>query len=159
MFELDADATLYDLDDPRSIDHLTEPRPDSLYGVSKLFGEALGRYHVERNGLECVCLRIGTVLAGADPADGGDGSDGPWAGMEPARQRRLRATWLSHRDCADLVHRALVAPCRWAVVYGTSANHRRLWDLEHAREAIGYEPRDTAPAWLGEGPDRRGANP
>ena len=34
---------------------------------------------------------------------------------------------------------------RWAVVYGVSGNPRRFWDLEHARELLGWEPQDAAP--------------
>jgi len=33
-------------------------RPDSLYGVTKCFGESLSRYYFDRFGLETVCLRI-----------------------------------------------------------------------------------------------------
>ena len=36
------------------------PRPDTYYGVSKVFGEALGRLMVDRYGLEVACLRIGS---------------------------------------------------------------------------------------------------
>ncbi|MEM2876170.1 MAG: NAD(P)-dependent oxidoreductase, partial [Candidatus Bathyarchaeia archaeon] len=36
----------------------TPVRPDSLYGVSKVFGEALGRYYSDRFGLSVICLRI-----------------------------------------------------------------------------------------------------
>jgi len=31
-------------------------------------------------------------------------------------------------------------------VYGVSANPTRFWDLEHARELLGWEPQDAAPA-------------
>src|SRR5690625_1658252 len=34
-------------------------RPDTLYGVSKVFGEGLGRLYADKWGLEVVCLRIG----------------------------------------------------------------------------------------------------
>ena len=34
-------------------------RPDGLYGVSKVFGEALARMYCDRFGLEAICLRIG----------------------------------------------------------------------------------------------------
>src|SRR3546814_12638886 len=37
-----------------------EPRPDSRYAVSKVFGEALGRLFADKYGLEVVCLRIGS---------------------------------------------------------------------------------------------------
>jgi NAD+ dependent glucose-6-phosphate dehydrogenase len=58
----------------------------------------------------------------------------------------MRSVWLSRRDCASLIGRCLeVEDVRWALVYGVSANPRRFWDLEHARELLGWEPQDAAP--------------
>ncbi|MDQ6860085.1 MAG: hypothetical protein M3032_02885 [Verrucomicrobiota bacterium] len=38
----------------------TDPvNPGDLYGVSKCFGEALGRYFAEKEGLSVIALRIG----------------------------------------------------------------------------------------------------
>ena len=37
------------------------PRPTTVYGCSKLFGEALGRYHADLAGLGVACLRMGAV--------------------------------------------------------------------------------------------------
>ena len=48
-------------------DASVEVRPDSLYGVSKVFGEALGRYYSERYGMRVICVRIGSVLQDDDP--------------------------------------------------------------------------------------------
>ena len=42
-------------------------RADSLYGVSKAFGETLGRYYSDRHGMRVVCLRIGSVVRDDDP--------------------------------------------------------------------------------------------
>ena len=36
-------------------------RPDSRYGVSKAFGEALGSLYADKHGLRVTCLRIGNV--------------------------------------------------------------------------------------------------
>ena len=36
-------------------------RPDSRYGVSKAFGEALGAFYADKHGLRVTCLRIGNV--------------------------------------------------------------------------------------------------
>jgi uronate dehydrogenase len=100
-------------------------RPDTLYGVSKAFGEALARYYVDRYDLQIACLRIGTCAE--TPAD-----------------YRARATWLSPDDCARLVQAALTAPdLTYATVWGISANTRRWWTLD-AGQAIGYEPLDDA---------------
>jgi uronate dehydrogenase len=101
------------------------PRPDTLYGVSKAFGEALGRYYVDRYGFEVACLRIGTC----QPRPG---------------DRRGLSTWLSFDDCARLVDATLRAPSlTFAVVWGVSANTRRTWSLDAGR-ALGYEPVDDA---------------
>ncbi len=153
MFEAASGPSLYRLNDPRTIDHRDEIRPDSLYGTSKAFGEALGRYYAERYDMSVVCLRIGSVLPDDDPGGPSVAEGGGWFGLSVAdRYRRLRATWLSHCDCGRLVASALDAEVRWAVVFGTSANPRRIWDLAHARDAIGYEPQDSAPEWLGDRP-------
>jgi NAD+ dependent glucose-6-phosphate dehydrogenase len=37
-------------------------RPDSLYGATKAFGEALGRYYSDNFGMSVLCLRFGWVL-------------------------------------------------------------------------------------------------
>ncbi len=144
MYELDGAPDLYRADDGRLVDHTAELRPDSLYGVSKVYGEALGRLYVERHGLRVFCLRIGTVLAGDDPASGPAPA---LLGLSPEEGAwRMQATWLSQRDCCSLIARCLeVEDVSWAVVYGVSANPRRFWDLEHAHELLGWEPEDAAP--------------
>ena len=126
MFEVDSGPSLYRLNDRRMIDHREEVRPDSLYGTSKVFGEALGRYYAEHHDMSVVCLRIGSVLPDDDP-DGPSVAEGSgWLGLSVAdRYRRLRATWLSQRDCGRLVASALDAEVGWAVVFGTSANPRQ----------------------------------
>src|SRR5882724_10620319 len=42
------------------IDHTAQPRPDSRYGLSKAFGEALGHLYADKHGLSVISLRIGT---------------------------------------------------------------------------------------------------
>jgi len=104
------------------------PRPDTLYGVSKVFGEALGRYYADRYGLRVACLRIGTFAP--RPPD-----------------RRALADWLSPGDCARLVDACLRSPqLDYAVVWGVSANARRGWSLDEAL-ALGYRPEDDAEAY------------
>jgi uronate dehydrogenase len=101
------------------------PRPDTYYGVSKVFGEALGRLMVDRYGLEVVCLRIGS-----------------WK-QYPTSVREL-STWISPADGVRLLAAALTAPgVGFAVVYGISANTRAWWDLAPAR-ALGYLSVDDA---------------
>lgn len=144
MYELDGAPKLYDLDDERRYDHTAEIRPDSLYGVSKAYGEALGRFYAERHGLRVFCLRIGAVRATDDPTVP---SENPLLDLDAdGRRNRMRAVWLSRRDCAELIARCLdVDDVSWAVVYGVSGNPRRFWDLTHARDLLGWEPQDAAP--------------
>ncbi len=99
------------------------PRPDTLYGVSKAFGEALGRYYVDRYGFRVANLRIGTCTA------------------RPANRRAL-ATWLSPDDLTRLVDACLrKADLRYETVWGVSANAQRWWALDGA---LGYHPEDDA---------------
>jgi NAD+ dependent glucose-6-phosphate dehydrogenase len=146
MYELDGAPALYDPDDDRSYDHNAEIRPDSLYGVAKAYGEALGRMYMERYGLCVFCLRIGAVRANDDPT--APTHPNPLIDLDAeGRRNRLRSVWLSQRDCAELIASCLeVEDVSWAVVYGVSGNARRFWDLDHARELLGWEPQDSAPA-------------
>lgn len=101
----------------------TPPRPDTLYGVSKVFGEALGRYYCDRYGFTVACLRIGTF------------------GDRPHDHRAL-ATWLAPEDCAQLVDRCLRSPeLGYAVIWGVSANSERWWSLANP---VGYRPSSDA---------------
>jgi len=100
-------------------------RPDSRYGVSKVFGEAVGRLYADKHGMSVACLRIGSFRA------------------EPADKRQL-TTWLSHGDMVELARSAIEAPeYHFVVVYGISANTRARWDSPDAAK-IGYAPRDNA---------------
>lgn len=104
-----------------------EDRPDSLYGLSKAFGEQLGRYYSEKHGISTICLRIGTFRE----AD------------RPLEERHL-ATWISHRDLSNLVKRSLEAKVDFGIYYGVSDNERRIWDISNAEEELGYVPKDSA---------------
>ena len=112
----------------KQIDHRVPVRPDSDYGVSKVFGEATGRYYNEHFGLEVACLRIGTV----NPQNSPEGSI------------RSMATWLSHRDLTQLVRLCLTQPLDYEIFYGVSDNTWRFWDTDHANKTIGYAPVDNA---------------
>lgn len=106
-------------------------RPDSYYGASKAFGEDLARYYVDAHDMAIFCLRIGSFQP--DEAVQNRGSD------------RILSTWLSHRDCVQLVWRCIEAEgARYGIFYGISGNQRAYWALKNARELVGYEPADDA---------------
>jgi nucleoside-diphosphate-sugar epimerase len=146
MYEIDGAPELYRPGHGRMYDEHVDPRPDSLYGVSKVFGEAMGRYYVDRRGLRVICLRIGAVGEVDDP-DAPLGVEAvPSATPTPElRRARHEAIWLSHRDCVSLFAAALEADnVDWAVVYGVSDNAARFWSLESAERLLGWRPQDGA---------------
>jgi uronate dehydrogenase len=103
------------------------PRPDTRYGVSKVFGEALSRLYADKYGLSVACLRIGSFRTPDRPSD--------------ARQLM---TWISHRDMVSLVRRCIDHPSyHYVTVYGVSNNRRNRWDNSNAT-FLGYRPEDDA---------------
>lgn len=105
------------------------PRPDSLYGATKVFGEALGSLYADKFGLEVVALRIGSFAE------------------EPPVDSPSLPMWISHGDMARLVWAALTAPeVRFEIVYGVSRTGAAWWDNAEAARRIGYEPRDRVDA-------------
>lgn len=146
-FETENVPSIWDIDDPRQIDEEAEIQPDSLYGVSKVYGEGLARYYVDHHGMKAICLRIGGCRSPEDPSH-------PRNLWKPERddepdireqRRRMRAVWLSERDCVQLIEKSLEVDQDWVLCYGISDNPRKIWSIDHAREALGYDPQDSAP--------------
>jgi len=111
----------------------TPPRPDSLYGVSKAFGEVLARFYVDNYGMSIICLRIGS-FRGKDPPCSLSG--------------RVLSTWISNRDMAQLVELSLEADLPFGIFYGVSGNRRRYWNISNAQELLGYSPLDDAERYV-----------
>jgi uronate dehydrogenase len=101
------------------------PRPDSLYGVSKAFGEDLSRFYYDRYGIETACVRIGSSFP--EPKD-----------------RRMLATWLSFDDLHRLITACLTTPVLGhSIIFGMSNNAVTWWDNSQANH-IGYKPQDSS---------------
>ncbi len=111
------------------VTHLSPVRPAALYGVSKVWGEALGRQFADTHGLSVICVRIGRVHAEDRP-------------MSP----RDFSVWCSQRDIVRLIERCVEAPeaLRYDIFFGTSRNKWGYRDLEHPRAVLGWEPVDAA---------------
>ena len=110
------------------ITHEFPVRPSGPYGISKVFGEAVGRYYSEAFGMEVLCIRIGTV----------NHQDRP-------KNNRFYATLLTHRDLSTLVEACLRAEgVSFDIFYGVSDNTWRFWDISHPREVLGWIPQDNA---------------
>jgi len=109
----------------QTIDHRVYIKPDGRYGVSKVFGEALGSLYADKYGMQVYLMRIGNV------------------NPKPLDKRRL-SIWISPRDIAQLVSIGIDHPdIRFEIVYGVSGNSRSWYDNSNAVR-LGYQPQDNA---------------
>jgi uronate dehydrogenase len=106
-------------------------RPDTRYGVSKVFGEGIARLYADKHGLASICLRIGQF-------------------RPKPTNRRMLSLWISPRDMVQLVQRSLdVEAVHFEIVYGVSAN-RRCWYDNPGATRIGFQPMDNAEDYAAE---------
>lgn len=100
-------------------------RPDSIYGVSKCFGESLSRYYFDKYNIETGVVRIGSCFP--KPKD-----------------KRMMATWMSFADFTDLVKCIFEADyIGYTIIYGVSANKQQWWD-NHLSGFLGWHPKDSS---------------
>jgi NAD+ dependent glucose-6-phosphate dehydrogenase len=99
-------------------------RPDSLYGVSKAFGEALGRYYADAFDMSIICLRIG------------------WFTPRTPAVPLLNPLWISARDLAQIAGLCIETPRQFGIYNATSNNAQAQWDLQKSRDELGYAPVD-----------------
>jgi nucleoside-diphosphate-sugar epimerase len=113
----------------QKLTHLAPLRPSGLYGCSKVWGESLARHFTDTSDLSILCLRIGSV----NPEN------------RPLKPRHF-SVWCSHGDLARIIERCIEAPSgiKFDIFYAQSNNRWSYRDSEHAREVIGFEPRDAA---------------
>jgi len=103
--------------------------PDSPYGAIKAYAELLGGVYAAR-GLQVVVLRFGGVRRDDHMLD----------------EVGYHTFWLSRRDCAAAVSRAIEADVaeHFTVVFAVSNNTYRIHDLSRARRILGFEPQDDS---------------
>ncbi len=106
--------------------------PDSNYGTSKIFGEAIARQYCCQYGISSLCLRIGYVPASDIPLE----------------NPKYTSIWLSHRDLVQLFEKSLeflnkASPCA-VTLYGVSNNRANLLSIKETKLHLGYQPEDDA---------------
>lgn len=122
------------------LDHDCDMRPDGYYGLSKAYGELMGRMYWDKHGVESVFLRIGSSFP--EPVDA-----------------RMLATWLSYADLCRLVAATIRAgKVGCSVIWGASANSRSFW-AKDARGKLGWAPQDSADTFAGQLAGKVTANP
>ena len=114
-----------------TLDDDTQFLPDGYYGLSKAYGELMGRLYWFKHGVENVNVRIGSCFP--EPVDA-----------------RMLSTWLSYADLARLCIRATLAEkIGSCVIWGASKNGRTYWRHD-AREKLGWLPEDSADPYAGQ---------
>ena len=107
------------------IDAKVPTRPDGLYGVSKVFGEALASMYHDKFGIETASIRIGSCFP------------------EPKNHRML-ATWMSYDDFVRLVEKIFEVPrLGCPIIYGASNNDASWWDNRETA-FLGWKPQDNS---------------
>jgi uronate dehydrogenase len=115
-------------------------RPDSFYGLSKAYGELMGRLYWDKHGVENLNVRIGSSFP--EPVDA-----------------RMLSTWLSFADLARLCAAFVQAPrVGHAMVWGASRNAATYWGADH-RDRIGWEPQDSSDVFQDAVGDKVSGNP
>lgn len=107
-------------------------RPDSYYGLSKAYGELMGRLYWDKHGVENVNIRIGSSLPA--PVDA-----------------RMLASYLSFDDLNRLLKRCVLAEAvGHSVIWGASKNARMTWWARDNRDRLGWAPQDSADGFAGQ---------
>jgi uronate dehydrogenase len=110
----------------------TQFLPEGYYGLSKAYGELMGRMYWFKHGVENVNVRIGSCFP------------------EPVNARML-STWLSYPDLSRLTERCVLTPkVGHAVIWGASKNARMTWWRDDARESLYWAPVDSADPFTGQ---------
>jgi uronate dehydrogenase len=105
------------------------PRSVSAYGVTKVFGETLGRWYHDKYKMEFVAIRVGAFQ--------------PYDSQLLRDYQGFRDVWLSPNDCAGLLHRAIEkTEVGYALVFGTSITAIEFLDRAPMKELLDFEPQD-----------------
>jgi thioester reductase-like protein len=106
--------------------------PGTLYGVTKCFGEALGRYFAEQEGLSVIAVRIGHFM----PPDA----------MAEADHAQALDLFVSPDDLNRVVDACVETSAQWAIVHAVSDNAFKRLDMSGTRALLGAVARDDAAA-------------
>jgi len=104
-------------------------RPEAIYGATKVWGEALGRHFSDAYDMSVICVRIGSVRKENRPLS-----------------VRENAIYLGHSDICQILRLSIEAKksIKYEVFFAVSDNKWNYRDISHAKEVLGYIPKDSA---------------
>jgi len=105
--------------------HTDPPRPDSPYGVGKLFGEQAGRWFADNYPMSVLCIRLGAVLDNDKP-----------------KLLRHFPGYLAQQDALQMIDLCLSAPSdlHYDIFDAISNNKYRWRDTTHAKNILSWSP-------------------
>ena len=113
------------------------PRPVTLYGASKAWGESLFREYARVAGVSMLCVRIGFLA--------------PTDAVQITPDHPHLALVVTPSDLVDILAACIDAPdsVRFGIFHAVSHRHSRRFDMRAAERVLGFVPRDDIPtlAW------------
>ncbi|MCG9660851.1 NAD-dependent epimerase/dehydratase family protein [Vibrio mediterranei] len=107
-------------------------RPKNLYGVSKVFGEALGAYYAYQKDIEVVAVRIGAFEYQQE-----------WTQMSA----RDLSAWSEPKDLCSLLINSVESQLNdepFVIAHGISNNRFKRLNITETKKALGYDPKSDA---------------
>ena len=107
-------------------------RPKNLYGVSKVFGEALGAYYAYQRNVEVIAVRIGAFEYQHE-----------WSQLSA----RDLSAWSEPQDlCSLLIHsiESNLGDEPFVIAHGISNNRFKRLDISETKRTLGYDPKSDA---------------
>tara|TARA_B100001093_G_scaffold493821_1_gene536420 strand:- start:447 stop:1268 length:822 start_codon:yes stop_codon:yes gene_type:complete len=155
MYEKKYAPKIYNLGHQFKFDHKNDVCPDSIYAVSKLFGENLAKYYSIKHNIDFKCIRICSVrdkendnpLAYAEYGY----HQGLWKRNSKeyiVQSNRLKGLWQSRRDFLQMIEKIIQSKKKgFEIFYGLSNNDRSWFDLKYSQDSLNYNPQDNAESY------------
>lgn len=107
-------------------------RPKNLYGVSKVFGEAIGAYYAYQKNTEVIAIRIGAFEYQHE-----------WSQLSA----RDLSAWSEPQDLCSLFINSIESDLTdepFVIAHGISNNRFKRLDISETKKALGYDPKANA---------------
>ncbi len=114
------------------------PHPKSLYGSTKVFGEAIAKLYATEHDLSCVCIRFGRVVDRNDER----------ISLKHKKEEPFPSCdrLITFEDATQLVAKSIEAKklLKFFIAHGLSDNKEKRLDIKETKRVLGYKPEDDA---------------